>query len=920
MKPSRIVPLLPICVAVVGGAATPAAHPGPGQEAPAHGTAARKPLSVPAETYVLPNGMLVTLHVDHSLPKTVIDTWFDVGSKDEQAGRTGFAHLFEHLMVMGTGRAPGNAFDVLMEKGGGSNNAETTNDRTQYYSIGPRALLPTLLWLDADRLDSLADYMTQEKLDLQREVVRNERRQTTENQPYGKSELLLEPALYPPGHPYHHPVIGSHEDLEAATLEDVVRFFRTYYVPANASLVVAGDFDPDQVRGVIQKTFGAIPAQPEPPRVEVPPVRLEREKRVVATDRVQFPKIWLAWHSPAELAPGDAEMELIADVLAGSPSSRLEKRLVLEDRVAQEVDAYQWSRELGSVFVIEAVASPGVDLEKVKSEILDVVAELREKGPTPAELERVRAQTEASFLEHEESLLGRAESMNRYLHYFGAADGFERDLQRYLGADAQDLVEAARGVFVPGRVDLRILPEDSVPPESSLDTRPADFSPSTFEPPTPKTLTLSNGWRLHAIERPGSGLFAGSLLLGSGAGGVPAPQAGLDELFARVADSGAGGKDASLFASAVESLGASMDCSAGRTETTYSLDGLSSRLGGTLDLFADLVLRPNLDAGDFEREKDLDLAAIRARKDDPRQMASQIARILLFGRDAAFGRPVSGWSATVQGLSLDDVKAVQRKLLDSRQADLVFVGDFDTDALKAELEKRFSTQGRVDASPEAQPEPHDAAGRLVLFDRPGAPQTVIYAARPVQRADGAERAARSCVDTVFGGTFTSRLNANLREAHGYSYGAGSRIVEERSLALLVASSAVRTDVTGASLTEIRKEFARMAADGIDADELTTAVETLRRRFAEVAETTSRMAATYTDLVRDGRPPDFLAQQLAALDDVTLEQVNAVARSGLFDWGSLLIVLVGDQEKVLPQLEAAGFPAPTIVDEAGQPAQ
>jgi len=283
------------------------------------------PLSI--ETFTLGNGMTVILHPDRRLPQVAVNTWFGVGSKDEAPGRTGFAHLFEHLMFMGTERVPGSGFDVLMESGGGANNASTSEDRTNYWSYGPSQLLPTLLWLEADRYEALAKAMTKEKVDLQRDVVRNERRQSYENRPYGLAELAVPEAMYPAAHPYHHPVIGSHADLEAASLDDVKGFFESWYVPANASLVVAGDFDPAVVRPMIEGWFGALPAKAVPPPPAPVPARLEREVRRVLVDQVELPRLVLAWHAPPAYAPGAAELELLAAVLAEGASSRLDRRL-----------------------------------------------------------------------------------------------------------------------------------------------------------------------------------------------------------------------------------------------------------------------------------------------------------------------------------------------------------------------------------------------------------------------------------------------------------------------------------------------------------------------------------------------------------------------------------------------------------------
>ena len=468
--------------------------------------------TLPVETYTLPNGLTVILHEDHSQPMVTINTWFAVGSKDESPGRTGFAHLFEHLMFMGTERVPDNQFDMLMERGGGANNASTSNDRTNYYSWGPRSLLPTLLWLDADRLEGLSRAMTQEKLDLQRNVVRNERRQSYENQPYGAAELMVSDAMWPQGHPYHHPVIGSHEDLEAATVEDVKGFFDTYYVPGNASLVVAGDFDPAEAKKLIASTFGAVPVRPLPEHRTAAPVTLEREVRRLATDRVRFPRLYLVWHSPAAYQDGDADMDVLSSVLAAGTTGRLVERLVMKDQLAQQVQVYQDSRELGSEFHIEATAAEGADLEHIKQVVLEEIARLQKEGPTAAELARVKAATESGYLRMKENLDRRADLLNAYRAAYGEANSFDRDLARRLAPTSESVQKWAREVLGEGRLDLRVLPLEAEATTASLDQRPGNLPEIPAEPAVPVKLTLKNGQPLYVVSKPGSGLFSGHVI------------------------------------------------------------------------------------------------------------------------------------------------------------------------------------------------------------------------------------------------------------------------------------------------------------------------------------------------------------------------------------------------------------------------
>jgi predicted Zn-dependent peptidase len=362
-------------------------------------------------------------------------------------------------MFMGTQRAPTKMFDGWMEAEGGWNNAWTSEDQTDYFDVAPAHALKLLLWLEADRFSSLADNMDKAKLDAQRDVVRNERRQTSENEPYGKVELRLPELLFPEGHPYHHPVIGSHEDLQAATVGDVTAFFKRWYVPNNASLVVAGDFDPREARSLIERWFGIIPAGQVPAAPPATPVKLKGVVRETIPDNVKLPKVIMAWHSPAAFAPGDAELDLLAVVLQNGKASRLYKALVYDKPLAQEIAARQESRDLSSLFTVEAIARPGVTLEKLEEAIDAELARLREKKVTPEELTRAKNQYETSFVARLESTAARASLLNQYEASRGDPGYAEKDLQRYRDATADAIQRYAHATLDPGaRVILRVVP------------------------------------------------------------------------------------------------------------------------------------------------------------------------------------------------------------------------------------------------------------------------------------------------------------------------------------------------------------------------------------------------------------------------------------------------------------------------------
>jgi predicted Zn-dependent peptidase len=421
-------------------------------------------LTIAFDTFALDNGLPVILHVDRSSPLVAVDVWYHVGSKDESPGRTGFAHLFEHLMFMGSRNAPYPAFDAIMESWGGHNNGTTSNDRTNYYEIGPRNLLETFLWLEADRLATLSDVITDEELERQRKVVQNERRQSYENRPYGRAELAIPEAMYAPEHPYHWPTIGSHADLEAATVADVRAFFERFYRPSNASLVIAGDFDPGEARALVERYFAWQPRLPPPTRAPRPAEpRLAGDVEIALTDRVQLPRLRKSWHSPALFASGDADLDMAAHVLGGGKSSRLYRSLVFEKRIAQDVFAYQGSQVLGSLFQVGATAKPGHDLSEIAAAVTAEIDRLAAEGPTEAELARARNTHLADFYKGLDHLQTRADLLNHYQHVLGNPDGVGRDVARYQAATTASVRDTFARVVAARHMDLRITPEAADP-------------------------------------------------------------------------------------------------------------------------------------------------------------------------------------------------------------------------------------------------------------------------------------------------------------------------------------------------------------------------------------------------------------------------------------------------------------------------
>jgi zinc protease len=419
-------------------------------------------ISVPYSIDTLPNGLTLILHEDHTTPTIAVNVWYHVGSANEKPGRTGFAHLFEHLMFEGSGHVPEGKFDELLEAAGGENNGSTTTDRTNYWINVPSNALELALFLESDRMGFLPDAMTKDKVDGQRDVVKNERRQSYENRPYGMAGIILDENLFPSTHPYHWPTIGSMQDLSAASYEDVLEFFKTYYVPRNASLSIAGDIKPEQVRALVKKWFGEIPGGARVAPIDAPPAFLAEEKRLMIEDKVSLPRLYMAWLSPRMFAPGDAELDVLANILAGGKNSRLYRRLVYDLQIAQDVSAYQASSALASTYMIIATARAGKTLGEIERVIQEELDRIMKEPPTRREVDRAVNQFEASFLNRLESVGGfggKADQLNAYLDMTGNPDYFNEDFARYRAIDPQDVsTYAATILHNDARVVLSVVP------------------------------------------------------------------------------------------------------------------------------------------------------------------------------------------------------------------------------------------------------------------------------------------------------------------------------------------------------------------------------------------------------------------------------------------------------------------------------
>ncbi len=864
---------------------------------------------VKVEKYTLPNGMTVILHEDHSVPVAAVNIWFRVGSKDEADRRSGFAHLFEHLMFMGTERVPTGQYDKIMEGGGGANNASTAEDRTNYFDSGPASLLPTLLWLEADRLEDLGRTMTLKKVDLQREVVKNERRQNTENTPYGKSFEALNGLLYPAGHPYHTSVIGSHEDLSAATLKDVQDFFSTYYVPNNASLVVAGDFSSAEVKPMIAKLFGTLPRQNDVPRKAVPPVAYSGVRRVTLVDKVQFPRTLMAWPSPAAYKPGDLDLSIAAQILSSGVSSRLYHRLVTQDKLASDVSAFQNSLSLGSYFAVYATAAEGVPLDKLEAALEDELSKFIKTGPSGSELSQQIAQWELSTLNGIQSASAKADKLNEYEFYFGEPNSFKRVLDMARATTPGSVREAVRkSLDMNNRLVMHIVPEQEPPKENPRTARPGMDASKPYSAQKPTEFSLSNGIKVQFWQRDELPLVSLVTQFGAGADSDDAKSEGLASLTAEMLSQGTSSLSAESFEMTLNQLGASFSAGVGHANASASFSTLARNFEKTLGLYTDALTRPRMNEDDFARLQRLTLSNIAQSEDSADQLARKVSTREFFGMDHPLGRPTGGTLETVKSLTVAAAKTERGKIFNPATATIYVAGNLTETDLKAKLE---ATLGKwKDETKAAVNQPYgpvkNSTLRVVIVDKPKAVQTVITFMMPGTKYDDPNRPTLESLNVIFGGSFTSRLNQNLREDKGYTYGAGSRFTFNRELGYFTARSSVRTDVTGASLKEFLSEFERIRAGDVSEVEASKAAATRRNETIESLGTLGGLVGTAAGLSAMGHQFTDVASELVAMDRVKAANINALVRSALaLDAG--LIVLVGDRAEIEKQI--AGLPLP-----------
>ena len=899
---------------------------------------------VETEKFTLPNGLEVILSRRPQLPMVAVNLWYHVGPAHEAAGRTGFAHLFEHMMFQQSKHVPEDAYFRTLESAGASDiNGSTSFDYTNYYQTVPAHQLELALWLESDRMGYLLDVVDEVSFANQQDVVRNERRQRTENSPYGMAEEAVFQLMFAKGHPYHAVVIGSHEDIQAAKLADVKQFFKEYYAPNNATLTLVGDFDPQQVRQLVTKYFGSLRRGPAvaPVKVNTPPITEERRK--VVPSRVELPKVFMGWITPAIFQPGDAEADITATILGGGRSSRLYKKLVYERQVAQDVTAYQYSLMLGSTFMIEATARPGKTVEELEKAIDEELAALAATPPEVREVERARNRFETTTVGSLESISGLADRLNLYNHYTSQPDYVQQDFARYgriTPADVQNFVRqrlprTARVVVhaVSGTPDFG--PQVPTPPApksaagtgaESINTDeawrkepPKGGAPRPVQLPTPTSATLSNGLTLILNERRGLPVVSAALVFKTGSDTNPVDKPGLANFVAAMLDEGTTTRSALQIADEVAQIGADLGASSSMDSTTISGRALSRNFGALLNLIADVTLRPSFPDQEIERQRAQRLGQLVQQRENPAQVAAQVAAATLFGPNHPYGYTEIGTEASVKGIMRADMLAFWKQNFVPNNAALIVSGQITMEELRSLAEKNLGAWQRGNPARPKLPATQAATARVVVVDMPGAPQTQVRVVGQGARRSSPDFRPLQLMNHAFGGTFGGRVNMNLREKNGYSYGAYSQVVFRREGGVFQVYGGVRTDVTGAAVREIFNEFRGAHETPITDDELLRAKDGLANSLPGAFETSSNAVANFSNVFTYDLGLDYYAKYAAQVRAVTKEQVHDMAEKYIIP-GRMIVVAVGDRKTIEPELAKLNVGKVEIRDREGRPAK
>ncbi|CAM3422544.1 M16 family metallopeptidase [Parendozoicomonas haliclonae] len=884
-------------------------------------------VQIPFEKFTLDNGLTVIVNEDRKAPVVAVNVWYKVGSKDEKLGLRGFAHLFEHLMFQGSENYQGEFFVPFKQAGATDQNGTTSTDRTNYFQTVPKPALDMALWMESDRMGHFKGAISQETLDEQREVVKNEKRQG-ENRPYGKVWSRVAEQTFPNGHPYSWSTIGYMEDLNAASLDMVKDWFAKYYGPSNAVLVLSGDIDVATAKEKVQKYFGDIPAGEPLSKMGSWIAKRTEDKRDFMQDRVPQSRLMKVWNTPESGTVDASNLSLISDVLGGGRNSRLYKRLVLEDQLATDVSAFFYDRQMAGQLFVSADAKPGVTLEQIEKAMDDEMAIFLAEGPTQEELDRIRFSQAASFVRGTERVGGFGGKSD--ILAWGEVNHddpafYQKSGEMVKAATPASIRETADEWLNSGAYILEVTPF----PQYSNAKEGADRSKVPTAGDTVKVALpeleraqLDNGLKVVLANRPQTPIVGMEFLFDAGLS-ARGNQPALPGLTMAMLDEGTTNRDNLQIAAELETIGSSISTGNGLDSSSITLDSLTVSLDQSLDIVSDLIMNPTFEQDDLERVRTNLVEGIRQEKSSPNKIIARVLPELVYGKGHAYATPWSG-SGTVDSLeklNQDDLRSFWKTWLRPDNATLVVTGDITMDELLPKLNKALANwQAPAEALPKKEITEGKAAekSKVYLVDYPASGQSMIIASQLVTPSNDKDTLAFNAMNDIIGGQFTARVNMNLREDKGWTYGAWSYAKSAKGQRPFLVNTSVQADKTGASMAEIAKEFDQfLAKKPATADELDLVKQNRIRKLPGSYETNSALLGSISNLVEYNLPEEDLYKYGEKVEALNLKEIRSIANKYLtpdnFVW-----LVAGDINVIRPQIEKLGLGEIVVLDKEGNP--
>ncbi|MBW7888327.1 MAG: insulinase family protein [Bacteroidetes bacterium] len=882
-------------------------------------------VNIPYEMFTLENGLTVIVHEDHKAPIVAVNVWYHVGSKNEKQGKTGFAHLFEHLMFNGSENFNDDYFKTMERIGATDMNGTTNEDRTNYFQNVPKNALDVALWMESDRMGHLLGAISQGKLDEQRGVVQNEKRQG-ENEPYSVADELTTKATWPAGHPYSWTVIGSMEDLNAASLDDVKEWFKTYYGAANAVVSLAGDIDVKTAKEKMQKYFGDIPSGPPVAKYDESIAKRTGTIRQTAEDRVPQARLYKVWNVPKWASTDIIYLDLLSDVLTSGKTSRLYKKLVYDKKIATNVSAYIDAREIAGQFSIVVTAKPGIALSEIESVVDSELKEIFEKGPSTEELQRVKINAIAGFIRGIERIGGfggKSDILAQGMVYGGTPDYYKTRLKVMNDATAADLKNAGQKWLSDGQYVLEIIPFPAFKNEPTDSTVRKNMPSMSEQPPAQfpnvERAALSNGLKILLAERHSVPVVNFNLQVDAGYAADQFILPGTASFTLDMMDEGTKTRNALQISDELAMLGANLSTGANSDNCIVTLSSLKANLDKSLNIFADVILNPSFPKEDIERIRQQRLAGIQREKVSPIQMALRVFPKLLYGEHHAYGTPLtgSGNEQSVSQIKREDLEKFHSAWFKPNNATLIVVGDITMKELKPMLEKLFKAWKPGDVQKIKISEVKQKEKSTVfIVNKPGALQSIIFAGNITVPTNNKDELAIQAMNKALGGMFTSRMNMNLREDKHWSYGAQTLIFNTKGERPFITYAAVQTDKTKESMVEVKKELSQIISDKpVTQDEFNTVQTKTILELSGMWETNNAVMGSLSNINRFGYPDDYYSTYAKKVAALKYNDVKNSAKEVVYP-NQTVWVIVGDRAKIEQGIKDLNFGEVKYLDADG----